>query len=76
MNIKTFMAAAVIALTAACAPNEEAPTVSEAPTVAEAGPAADEALAAAETTEADVPQVDSLVCDSQTPTAACDAQPK
>jgi hypothetical protein len=46
MNIKTFMAAAVIALTAACTPNEETPTVSEA-----AGPAADEALAAAEASE-------------------------
>jgi hypothetical protein len=46
MNIKTFMAAAVIALTAACTPSEETPTVSEA-----AGPAADEALAAAEAVE-------------------------
>jgi len=46
MNIKTFMAAAVIALTAACTPSEEAPSVSEA-----AGPAADEALAAANATE-------------------------
>jgi hypothetical protein len=46
MNIKTFMAAAVIALTAACTPSEETPTVSEA-----AGPAADEALAAAEASE-------------------------
>ena len=57
MNIKTFMAAAVIALTAACTPNEETPTVSEA-----AGPAADEALATAnatETAEAPAPQADS-----------------
>ena len=37
------MAAAVIALTAACTPSEEAPTVAEA-----AGPAADEALATAD----------------------------
>ena len=47
MNIKTFMAAAVIALTAACTPSEEAPSVAEA-----AGPAADEALATANATEA------------------------
>ena len=41
------MAAAVIALTAACStPSEEAPSVAEA-----AGPAADEALAAANATE-------------------------
>ena len=46
MNIKTFMAAAVIALTAACTPAADAPAVSEA-----AGPAADEALAAANATE-------------------------
>jgi hypothetical protein len=71
MNIKTFIAAAVVALTAACVTSTEAPSVIEA-----AGPEAEEALAAAETTEADVPQVDPLVCDSQTPTAACDAQPK
>jgi hypothetical protein len=71
MNIKTFMAAAVVALTAACAPSTEAPSVAEA-----AGPAADEALATANATEAEAPQVDSQVCDSQTPTAACDAQPK
>jgi len=43
MNIKTFMAVAVVALTAACAPGAETQTVAEA-----AGPAADEALAAAE----------------------------
>lgn len=45
MNIKTFMAAAVIALTAACSPSEETATV------AEAGPAADEALATANASE-------------------------
>jgi hypothetical protein len=71
MNIKTFMAAAVIALTAACTPSEEAPSVSEA-----AGPAADAALAAAGNTEADAPRVNSQVCDSQTPTAECDAKPE
>ena len=42
MNIKTFMALAVVALTAACAPGAETQTVAEA-----AGPAADEALATA-----------------------------
>jgi hypothetical protein len=47
MNIKTFMAAAVIALTAACTPAEDTASVA-----AEAGPAADEALAAAEAAEA------------------------
>ena len=41
------MAAAVIALTAACTPSEEAPSVAAA-----AGPAADEALATANATEA------------------------
>ena len=41
------MAAAVIALTAACTPIEEARSVAEA-----AGPAADEALATANATEA------------------------
>lgn len=46
MNIKTFMAAAVIALTAACTTIEEAPSVAEA-----AGPAADEALATANASE-------------------------
>jgi len=46
MNIKTFMAAAVIALTAACTPSEDTATVAEA-----AGPAADEALATANATE-------------------------
>ena len=46
MNIKTFMAEAVIALTAACAPSEDTATVAEA-----AGPAADEALATANASE-------------------------
>jgi hypothetical protein len=46
MNIKTFMAAAVIALTAACTPAEDTASVA-----AEAGPAADEALATANATE-------------------------
>ena len=46
MNIKTFMAAAVIALTAACTPSEDTATVAEA-----AGPAADEALATANAAE-------------------------
>jgi hypothetical protein len=46
MNIKTFMALAVVALTAACAPTAETPSVAEA-----AGPAADEALATANATE-------------------------
>ena len=46
MNIKTFMAAAVIALTAACTPSEDTASVA-----ADAGPAADEALATANATE-------------------------
>jgi hypothetical protein len=46
MNIKTFMAVAVVALTAACAPGTETQTVAEA-----AGPAADEALATANASE-------------------------
>ena len=46
MNIKTFMAAAVIALTAACTPAADTATVAEA-----AGPAADEALATANAAE-------------------------
>jgi len=46
MNIKTFMAAAVIALTAACTPSEDTATVAEV-----AGPAADEALATANASE-------------------------
>ena len=65
------MAAAVIALTAACTPAADTATVAEA-----AGPAADEALATANATEADAPQVNSQVCDSQTPTAECDAKPE
>jgi hypothetical protein len=44
------MAAAVIALTAACTPIEEAPSVAEA-----AGPAADEALATANASQAAEP---------------------
>jgi hypothetical protein len=56
MNIKTFMAAAVIALTAACTPSEEAPSVAEA-----AGPAADEALATANATEAAEAPLDAAV---------------
>jgi len=44
MDIKTFMAAAVVSLTAACAPTAETASVAE-----RAGPAADEALAAANT---------------------------
>jgi hypothetical protein len=71
MNIKTFMALAVVALTAACAPAAETQSVAEA-----AGPAAEEALATANATEADAPQVNSQVCDSQTPTAECDAKPE
>ncbi len=71
MNIKTFMALAVVALTAACAPVAETQSVAEA-----AGPAAEEALATANATEADAPQVNSQVCDSQTPTAECDAKPE
>jgi hypothetical protein len=46
MNIKSFMVLAVAALTAACAPTAETPSVSEA-----AGPAADAALATANATE-------------------------
>jgi len=71
MNIKTFMALAVVALTDACAPAAETQSVAEA-----AGPAAEEALATANATEADAPQVNSQVCDSQTPTAECDAKPE
>lgn len=64
MNIKTFMAAAVIALTAACA---ETPSVSEA-----AGPAADEALAAAqaadtEATNADVTAAEPALGENERP---------
>ena len=71
MNIKSYMVLAVAALTAACAASSEAPSVAEA-----AGPAAEEALATANATEADAPQVNSQVCDSQTPTAECDAKPE
>ena len=52
MNIKIFMAAAVAALTVACTPAEEAPSVSEAPSAAEAaGPEAEAAFHAAEGAE-------------------------
>ena len=50
MNIKTFMAVAVIALTAACA---ETPDVSEA-----AGPAAAEALSAAQAADTEATNAD------------------
>ena len=50
MNIKTFMAVAVIALTAACA---ETPDVSKA-----AGPAADEALTAAQAADTEATNAD------------------
>ena len=53
MNIKTFMALAVVALTAACAPTAETLSITEA-----AGPAADEALAAANAVVA-TPKADS-----------------
>ena len=46
MNIKAFVALAVVALTAACTPSEDTASVA-----AEAGPAADEALATANATE-------------------------
>jgi hypothetical protein len=46
MDIKTFMAAAVVALTAACAPTAETGSVAE-----RAGPSADAALATANATE-------------------------
>ena len=46
MDIKTFMAAAVIALTAACTSSEDTASVAE-----RAGPAADEALATANASE-------------------------
>ena len=52
MNIKIFMAAAVAALTVACTPAEETPSVSEAPSAAEAaGPEAEAAFHAAEGAE-------------------------
>ena len=61
------MAAAVIALTAACTPSEEAPTVAEA-----AGPAADEALAAAEGATAEAP----LDAEAAEPALGENEQPK
>lgn len=59
MNIKTFMAAAVIALTAACA---ETPSVSEA-----AGPAADEALAAAQAADAEATAAEPALGENERP---------
>ena len=64
MNIKTFMAAAVIALTAACTPTEDTASVA-----AEAGPAADEALAAANATEAAEAPLDAAVTETSAPQA-------
>lgn len=68
MNIKTFMAAAVIALTAACTPSEEAPTVAES-----AGPAADEALATANASE---PAAEPLDAEAAEPALGENEQPK
>lgn len=67
MNIKTFMAAAVIALTAACSPSEDTASVA-----AEAGPAADEALAAAEGATAEAP----LDAEAAEPALGENEQPK
>ena len=67
MNIKTFMAAAVIALTAACTPAEDTASVA-----AEAGPAADEALAAAEGATAEAP----LDAEAAEPALGENEQPK
>ncbi len=53
MNIKTFMALAVVALTAACSPSAETQTVSEA-----AGPEADAALSAADAAETEATNED------------------
>jgi len=64
MNIKTFMAAAVIALTAACTPTEDTASVA-----AEAGPAADEALAAANATEAAEAPLDATATETPAPQA-------
>jgi hypothetical protein len=64
MNIKTFMAAAVIALTAACTPTEDTASVA-----AEAGPAADEALAAANATEAAEAPLDATATEAPAPQA-------
>jgi len=60
------MAAAVIALTAACTPSEEAPSVAEA-----AGPAADEALATANATEE---AAEEAPLDVATPAPAADSK--
>ena len=62
MNIKTFMAAAVVALTAACSPAAEEPPVAEA-----AGPAADEALATANATEATEPAAEPALGENEQP---------
>ena len=64
MNIKTFMAAAVIALTAACTPSEDTASVA-----AEAGPAADEALAAANATETAEAPLDTTATEATAPQA-------
>ena len=64
MNIKTFMAAAVIALTAACTPTEDTASVA-----AEAGPAADEALAAANATETAEAPLDAAASEAPAPQA-------
>ena len=64
MNIKTFMAAAVIALTAACTPSEDTASVA-----AEAGPAADEALATANATETAEAPLDAAVTETPAPQA-------
>ena len=58
------MAAAVIALTAACTPSEEAPSVAQA-----AGPAADEALATANATEAAEAPLDTAATETPAPQA-------
>ena len=58
------MAAAVIALTAACAPSEDTASVA-----AEAGPAADEALAAANATETAEAPLDADVTETPAPQA-------
>ena len=56
------MAAAVIALTAACAPSEDTATVAEA-----AGPAAEEALATANATEAAEPAAEPALGENEQP---------
>ncbi len=62
MNIKTYMALAVAALTAACAPASEKPSVAEA-----AGPAAEEALATANATEAPAEAVEPALGENEKP---------